>query len=275
MNLAFDAPILGWRTLKDVYLHYLARTPSEEGTRAAEVISRAEKRASLTRVVAEVGASHGRLAPEAHGEMLASVEEDIEQAKRMRALVAHIMARDAAEGLWFAIGRADGIGRHQFIHPSHWKFLLMNIEKGAVGRDRLRFEDLRCAFTRDVPAGHPIHAAMRIALKESPHFVSPETSSIALKEVESPTTAPPPTSHTSRHDGPGRPSIFHLVDEEFERRVKNNTLEPSLSKQAEALSAWFKNTHPRVQPYQPKTIANRLRSRYKAAAVRLKNGPKK
>jgi hypothetical protein len=271
MNIEFDAPILGWRTLKDIYREYLARTPSEEGTSAAEAISRAEKRATLERVVAEVGASHGRLAPEKHGEMLASVEEDIEQAKRMRAIVAHIMTRDAAEGLWFAIGRADGIGKHQLIHPRHWNFLLMNIEKGAVGRDSLRFQDLRCAFTRDVPADHPVHAVLRIAQKDNVPVASADN--IDAREHVSPPTVPSLTAHINRHDGPGRPSTFHFIDKEFERRIRHNAVEPSLSKQAQALSAWFKTAYPQLKPYQPKTIANRLRAQYRAA-ITPRNGTK-
>jgi hypothetical protein len=265
MNLEFDAPILGWRTLKDIYQYYLARTPSEEGTSAAEVVDRAEKRAALKRVVAEVGASRGRLTPEEHGQLLPSVEEDIEQAKKMRALVAHIMTRDAAEALWFAIGRADGTSKHQLIYPSHWNFLLMNIETGAVGRDRLRFEDLRCAFTRDVPADHPVQAVLQIAQNDSAPVAS--AVNIAAREMVSPSTAPSLTAHIDHHDGPGRPTTFHLIQKEFERRIEHNALERSLEKQAQVLSSWFETAHPHLRPYRPKTIANRLRTQYRTATT--------
>ena len=235
MTLEFDAPILGWRTLKDIWRHYLSRTPSEEGTCAAEIIERAEKQALLQRAVTAVAANQGRLAPQERSEMLASVQEATEQAQRMRAIVAHTMIRDAAEGVWFAIGRADGIGKHQLIHPCHWNFLLMNIEKGVVGRDpSLRFEDLRCAFTRDVPDDHPIRANLQASLEDYPPAAPSHT---VLREIASPPSAPTSASNRGRHDGPGRPSTFHLIKHEFEQRINNNALEPSLTKQAEVLSA--------------------------------------
>jgi len=52
------------------------------------------------------------------------------------------------------------------------------------------------------------------------------------------------------------------VSNEFEARVAARNIEPSLSKQAEALADWFKSSHPTVQPYTAKTIRNRLKERY-------------
>ena len=46
------------------------------------------------------------LSPEQAAEALASIKEDKDQAKRMRAIATQIMTRDAAAGVWFAIGRA-------------------------------------------------------------------------------------------------------------------------------------------------------------------------
>ena len=54
MSIQFEEPILGWRTLKDMYDYYLAQTPSEEGTCAAEVIQRVEKRARVREVAVQV-----------------------------------------------------------------------------------------------------------------------------------------------------------------------------------------------------------------------------
>jgi len=257
VNIEFEEPILGWRTLKEIYQYYLAKTPSEEGISAAEVIQRAEK----TTRVREVAVQVLTLSPEQAAETLASIKENKDQADRMRSIALHIMTRDAAAGIWFAIGRADGIGKHQFIHPSAWKFLLTNIEKGAVGRDGVRFEDLRCAFAKDVPEAHPIRAAIRIAQKDSPSV----SAVVAAQVVDSPPTAPFRAHNDGHHDGPGRPSNFHLIDREFAQRLERNLLEPSLSKEASVLSAWFNTAHPHCQPYQPKTIANRLRARYRAA----------
>ena len=47
MSMAFDSPVIGWRTLLDMYEHYLAQTPSEEGFSAAETILQAENRVRL------------------------------------------------------------------------------------------------------------------------------------------------------------------------------------------------------------------------------------
>lgn len=270
MSIEFEEPILGWRTLKEIYKYYLAKTPSEEGISAAEVIQRVEKSARVREVAVQVLT----LPPEQVAEVLASIKEDKDQAKRMRAIALHIMTRDAAAGLWIAIGRVNGTGKHQLIDPGLWNFLLLNIEKGAVGRDSVRFEDLRCAFTKDVPEAHPIHAAIGIAQEDTASAASVVSAVFGAQEIVSPPTAPLGAENDSRHDGPGRPSTFHLVEREFEQRSERNLLESSLSKEALVLSAWFKTAHPQCQPYQPKTIANRLRARYRAVKLILKKSPK-
>lgn len=269
-----EEPILGWRTLKEIYHHYLLQTPSEEGISAAEAIERAEKGTRVREVAVEVLTAKGSMRPEQAATVLASVKNDKDQAERMRAIALHVMVRDAAAGLWFAIGRPNGVGKHQFIHPSDWKFLFTNIEKGAIGRDGVRFEDLRCAFTKDVPEGHPIRTAIRNAREDSPPVASVDSAVISAQEIVSPPTAPFGRQNDSHHDGPGRPSTFHLIDGEFEQRMERNLLESSLSKEALVLSAWFRTAHPHCQPYQPKTIANRLRARYRAAKAVLKKRPK-
>lgn len=247
MTIELDEPLLRWRTLKDVYRQYLAQTPSEEGICAAEVIDRAEKGTHLREVAVQVQSRSGALSTEQADQALVSIKEDRNQAVRMRAIVSHIMIIDAAAGLWFAIGRRAVTDQHELIHPADWNILLMNIEQGAVGRDGLRFENLRCAFIKDVPADHPIRAAMQTAV----HRNSPLASAEALADIVSPPTAPSPTARTSKYDGPGRPSTFHLIDREFDRRITNKALEPSLGKQAQVLSAWFKTAHPHLKPYQP------------------------
>ena len=272
MSLELEEPILGWRTLKDIYGYYLARTPSEEGISAAEVLERAEKETRVREVAVQVQTVSDDMSPEQATQALVSIKEDKDQAEWMRAIVAHLMTRDAAAGLWFAIGRKDGVGRYQLIHPSYWNFLLMNIEEGAVGRDpSLRFEDLRCALTKDVPDDHPIRAMMQADLKEGWPAAS---SNAAVREIVSPPSAPTSTSDRGQYDGPGRPSTFHLVEQEFDKRTKKNALEASLNWQGEVLSDWFKSTHPHLRPYQPKTVVNRLRKKYRAAVIRSKNDPK-
>lgn len=65
---------------------------------------------------------------------------------------------------------------------------------------------------------------------------------------------------------PGRPSSMHKVIEEFERRAEAGRLEPSLNRQAQALAAWLRAVHADMPPATAKTIANRLREAYRAAA---------
>ena len=58
---------------------------------------------------------------------------------------------------------------------------------------------------------------------------------------------------------------MHLVEAEFKRRCDAGRLEPSLTKEAEALAAWFRTAHPEVSPLKAKSIANKLRDPYRAA----------
>ncbi len=267
MSIKFEEPILGWRTLKDVYDHYLAQTPSDEGICAAEAIERAEKRARVREVAIQV---QKMMPAEQRDEVVGSIKEDKNRANWLRAIVTQLMIKDAVAGVWFAIGRGVNSSAHELIDPYHWNFLLLNTEKGIVGRDDFRFEDLRCAFTKDVPEAHPIRAAIRITREDSPSVSSAVAGVVGAQKIVSPPTAPFGVQDDGHHDGPGRPSTFHLIDSEFEKRRERNLLECSLTKEARALSVWFKTAHPHRQPYQPKTIANRLRTRYLAAKVDLK-----
>ena len=63
------------------------------------------------------------------------------------------------------------------------------------------------------------------------------------------------------------PRYMHLVEAEFKRRRDTGLLEPSLTKEAAALAAWFKTTYPDVRPYTAKAIYNKLGSLYRAAKL--------
>jgi hypothetical protein len=254
MTIEFEEPTLGWRTLEDIYRHYRVF--------AVQLIERTHA-AKVQTVLASLSPERARYVVDVLTE---------ERAPRMGAIAAHLMTTDAAAGVWFAIGRKDGSGKHQLIDPHIWNFLLLDIKKDIVERDSLRFEDLRCAFTKDVPENHPIHSAIRIAQKHNSPVGS--DAAFAAKQIFSPLTVPSATLDARWHDGPGRPSSFQLIESEFERRKMDNALEPSLNKQAEVLSAWFKSAHPRLQPYQPKTIVNRLRVQYRRATESLEKNPK-
>jgi hypothetical protein len=63
---------------------------------------------------------------------------------------------------------------------------------------------------------------------------------------------------------PGRPSKSkHLIDDEFERRVKDRKVLLSLPDEAKALLEWLKNAHPQAARPTVTTIKNNIRDRYR------------
>lgn len=67
---------------------------------------------------------------------------------------------------------------------------------------------------------------------------------------------------------PGRPTSIHLVEQELLRRAEIDDLLPSLNAESKYLSDWLKHTHPSQPPASPKTIANRLRDKYRSLKTR-------
>ena len=92
---------------------------------------------------------------------------------------------------------------------------------------------------------------------------------LPLPEKSSATPSKPvaETPDLGRNGAPGRPSYMHLVKAEFKRRCDAGCLETSLTKEAEALAAWFQAAHPQVRPLTPKAIYNKLGSSYRAAKL--------
>jgi hypothetical protein len=64
---------------------------------------------------------------------------------------------------------------------------------------------------------------------------------------------------------PGRPSSMYLIEQEFKRRSEAGQLLGSLSAESKYLSSWLAKAHPQEKPTTEKTIANRLRVRYRGA----------
>ena len=81
--------------------------------------------------------------------------------------------------------------------------------------------------------------------------------------------APAPDPDQLRNDAPGRPSRFHVIEAEFDQRAEAGAVETNLSKQADALAAWYAATYPGYQPYRPATIRNRLRAKYREALLSI------
>ncbi len=67
---------------------------------------------------------------------------------------------------------------------------------------------------------------------------------------------------------PGRPTIRHLIEQEFERRVTDKVFETTLRREAEVLLKWVETTHPQAPTPTAKSIENLIRSQYREAKSR-------
>ncbi len=72
-----------------------------------------------------------------------------------------------------------------------------------------------------------------------------------------------------RSGAPGRPSVMHFIEEEFDRRVDEGQMEDTLSEQARVLSKWLRSAHPDFPRVTPKTIENRLRASFRRARLTM------
>ena len=77
----------------------------------------------------------------------------------------------------------------------------------------------------------------------------------------------PPETHSGR---PGRPTSKHLCEAELERRYAAGEMLARLDKEATALLAWVKATHPTLNAGSPRTIENNIRSRHRALKATMK-----
>lgn len=58
---------------------------------------------------------------------------------------------------------------------------------------------------------------------------------------------------------PGRPTIKHLINIKYQRRVDDGDACPKISAEAQVLHNWAKETHPSAQTPTPRTIENQIR----------------
>jgi hypothetical protein len=66
-----------------------------------------------------------------------------------------------------------------------------------------------------------------------------------------------------RRELPGRPSSMHLIENQMELRAKQGRLASTLGQETHELADWAEKHLPPQEPRpQPRTIGNRLRSRY-------------
>lgn len=76
---------------------------------------------------------------------------------------------------------------------------------------------------------------------------------------------PGPTQsiETYRTGAPGRPTSVHLVEEELRRRANAGELSATLQSEAENLSKWLADRHPKAARMKAKSVANRCRDLFR------------
>jgi hypothetical protein len=173
----------------------------------------------------------------------------------VRTSVMNIMRDEGSTGKWLAIGRQRPDLAPELIPARYWPFLTIDIENNSALGKEFEFRQLHCATTTDIPKDHPLLVSFR------------STNQLPLPEKSNatPRNSAPEESDLARNGAPGRPSYMHLVEDEFKQRCLAGRLEPSLTKEAAALAAWFRTTYPKVSPLKAKSISNRLRDLYRAA----------
>ena len=65
-----------------------------------------------------------------------------------------------------------------------------------------------------------------------------------------------------RTGAPGRPTIAHLISDEFNRRLEAGEILSSIAKEAGALRDWARAQHPNAPTPEARTIENQIRSAY-------------
>jgi hypothetical protein len=242
-----------WRTAKQLYEAYLKGCELRDGASAEDIIlaclNEQEREQRRFETFGNSAGDHMLFR-----ETVKAIDQRIE---RVRASVMNIMRDEASTGKWLAIGRRGPDLAHELIPARHWPFLTIDIENNAaLGKD-FEFRELRCATTANIASDHPLLVSFR----------STNQRPAQGKSSAPPGSPPPETLNLGRNGAPGRPSHMHLVEAEFKRRQNAGRLEPSLTKEAAVLAAWFKTAYPDVRPYTPKAIYNKLGSSYRASKL--------
>ena len=263
MNSHVDLPLLPWRTLAEMYQHYLERTRSEDFSTAAEVVRTAEQKSAIAKVAMPVQLKSGSLTQERAAEIEAEIIDMQAQAERMKRIALHRLTQEAVEGRWFAVGKTASHASYELIHPKHWNFLLVNCSSGTAWREpSLRYTDLRCAFKSDLSSGH----AIEMALESSPAEYTSPPPVATLDPTHSPPTVPAAPRQFAQTGAPGRPTLMHLVQAEFRQRVADRCVNlGSIKAEASELRDWFAAKYPLERRISAGTIENKIRNEYRNA----------
>ena len=97
---------------------------------------------------------------------------------------------------------------------------------------------------------------------------TPPEDSLQHNDSPEPESADPLTHEDvdQYHTGaPGRPTIKHLIIEEFKQRVEDNSWERGLNQEAKALYKWAEKEHPKAPKTTVRTIENIIRTEHQRA----------
>jgi hypothetical protein len=237
-----------WRSLKDMYEHYLDLTSAGNGQSAADAIrsySDTKRFHRSTYPIAQtLWPNHSRNQVPLQ-EQIKAIDEKID---KIRDDVQRRMIADASSGTWVAMGRRNPHSNHEVIHPRTWPFLQLDAERGRATSEDLSYQDLRCAVTSELKNDSPVLDSLRARQRPD---IAPEKR------------------------GPGRPSEMDFVEDLFARRCEARSVESSLRRESTVLAARFNAAHPDKLPIAVHTIENNLREKFKATKAKAsKDRPK-
>jgi hypothetical protein len=160
------------------------------------------------------------------------------------------------QGIYTCVGQLDG--RRVVVPMRDWSGVIDWKEETLRSGDRTYRHLRTIVASKLTPEQEAMVRRQRTGEPEPPTAANDST-----KPVSSPSPEEPP-----RSGAPGRPTSMHLVDAEFERRVKAGIVAPSLNKEAETLAAWLKKNHPTMPAAKASSIRNYLREIYRKAMNR-------
>jgi hypothetical protein len=165
--------------------------------------------------------------------------------------------------------------------------------EGPLGRRDAEFQLYMAVIEGEVEARLrgvlivPPELRARLAALNNPPYTLPPDLELSVADIERIWWPEEPTGGTSgpaglsgkdvesaasdvdpyRTGAPGRPSVMHLIEQEFDRRSQAGETRASLKEEARVLAAWAQLQLPRDAPrVTTKTIENRLRQAFRRSA---------
>jgi hypothetical protein len=226
-----NAPLPGWRTLKEIVAHYMEDSANRDGGSGADIIRMCFKERELRE---KLFAHHGKGAAD---RLL--YESDIkgldDVVARTQAKILRLVCEQARDGKWIALGRRNPEVEHELIPPRYWPFLTLDIESNAATGDGMSFRDLRCRLMKDIPAEDPVRQAVNATEQRASTELQPPAAMDA-QPPPAPSHEMPPGQALVLTGTVGRPSSMHFVEAEFRRRkAQGEVIWTSIRAEAEQL----------------------------------------